>query len=73
MLTDTQRKQIETSGVIPDELLADYLAERLTTQPDYGDIDTTGGGERRFKTMYDAYRQNMDKAQKESRKKTGYK
>lgn len=69
MLTQTQLKQIETSGIIPDELLAEYLADKQTTFPDYGDIDASGGGERRFQTMYAEYKANMKKAQKESHKK----
>lgn len=68
MLTDKQRKDIDDSGIIADWQLPFYLEGKLTTKPEYAD-DGSSRQERTFQTMYEAYKANMKKAQKESHKK----
>jgi hypothetical protein len=40
MITREELLNIKKTRVIPDRLLPDYLADKLTTKPDYG-FDTT--------------------------------
>ncbi len=68
-MTDAQAKEIERTGIIPNELLDEYLADKLLEKPKLKGWDKLVAQEAeddRFQTMYNAYKANMKAAQKAS-------
>lgn len=62
-LTDEVKAEIERTGIIPSELLPAYLASKNLVRPEPTAAETAAA-EATYKTMYDAYKANMKKAQK---------
>lgn len=72
MLTPENLKKIEKTGIIADNLLEFYLMGKLLVAPEKS-TEQVDSENFRFKTMYDEYKANMKKAQKQSHKANGYK
>lgn len=62
-MTEAQAQQIETSGIIPNELLVEYLAGKNLVKPPRA-IAETAASDASFQTMYDNYKANRLKGQK---------
>lgn len=65
MLTKDQRDKIETTGIIPDHLLEEYLLGKLLVAP-IKTIWDVGLEERAFQTRYDEYLANQKRAKDET-------